>query len=379
MAQSQLESSSRRVEQLAARLALTDREVVIHDGETYLCMCTRNADHLRRHILKARTQLEFDHLDHAQPEAEYPREFYDADHGPQVSETVRVHMKKDLEMEEDTVGEERTWNINSDRFDDLKQVEVFVDDQVLERALDYALGQQPDHVVRTLRRSESQMRTLLYDARNTLFVVINPNDDYLRAAIGMAQQLLTTTLQGQELGAELRCEISARLVTLTALAWTKMLDEVSSRQDRFRHVVHINLKDHPPIVEVAAPTPSQWIGHEWIGSISESVISSCLLRVVKHLTLIPKHESHWQSITGSRGQLRSRLAVGPDGRSLHLEVANEPGYLTVETLAEAFERHFKTHFISGEYYSELEVRESNKRTAEPNNLLLKGEDLMSGD
>ena len=128
-----LESATVRVEQLAARLAITDRGMRVTTAQTYLALCTRNTAELQRAAAEARMAVTLGHMDSAQPGAEYSREWYDYDHGVEtgVQTTITMRVAPEMASQEGVLTARCQWSSNIIE----QQVEVFVGDVMLDEAV----------------------------------------------------------------------------------------------------------------------------------------------------------------------------------------------------------------------------------------------------
>lgn len=360
-----LETQTARVEQLAARAAISDHQMSVQHPTTYLQLCTRNSAELRKQVNTMHLELDAINQDAATPGAEYSREWYTENYGPSGAQvTLDLHMKVAAHIvtpQQTELAARRQWNTNTAGIEGFHQIEVLVGDPLCDVALADAIGASLSPVSAALHRAESLQRTLLYDHENTLYVVVSPHRDFTRAALACTQAWLAANEATMQLDREQRADLIVRLAAVLNGAWDRTLEMLDAGLGAKQRVLRINAAHTPPMRRDMCSTPSQWIQCEWLPALVSSAVVESLIDMVSGVCrAAPVAGAQWVPTPATDGRLETRIDTT---RPLHMsvDVRDNTAGSPVESIAEAYRRLWGHDYTQGEFYTAVEERTSLRR------------------
>ena len=350
-----------RVEQLAARLAITDAGMQVASAHTYLALCTRNSVELSRSIKRVQNDFAVHHLDSRQPEDEYPREYYDDDNGveaPPVT-TVKMNLDPRMAVHQQSLACTRVWTNNVHGV--VQQIEVLVGDWCLDAALieHCCVAQHRDAVaapvMRAQHRAEALLRTKMYDARNTLYVVVSVDANYVRMALASIHQWMERNYAG--LGVDLRCDVMTRLAAAVTSVWDRAKTLVPAQSAPSPvHRLSVELTATPLVTQTTQNAPSRYliVRDEW-RAISVACIQA-LVDLMTQTRYTPGETTTLDVVMGTRGRLMASVCADTPTHKKLVVCSSVAMSVAVEDVADAFRRLFSLDYVHGEFHTNLECR-----------------------
>lgn len=355
-----LETQTARVEQLAARAAISDHQMAVQHPTTYLQLCTRNSAQLHRQVNAMQRELEAINQDTPSPGAEYSREWYTHNYG-----SSGAHMTLDLHMsvaahimtpQQNELVERRQWNTNASGIEGLHQIEVLVGDPLCDVALADAIGATLSPVSAALHRAESLQRTLLYDQQNTLYVVVAPNRNFTRAALACTHAWMTANENTLQLNRDQRAALITRLAAVLNGSWDRTLEMLDTGLGPAQRVLRINASHTPAVRRDMCSTPSQWIQCEWLPQLVSSAVVESLIDMVSGVgRSSPVAGAQWAPVPATDGRLEARVdATRP--LYMNMDVRDNTSGTPVESITEGYRRLWNHEYTRGEFYTMVEER-----------------------
>lgn len=335
-----IEDASFRCEQIAARANLTDRGFHVNNAHTYLSMCTRNSLFTKDTIEAATIAHIYDTYDDV--------DYTNTNHSAQETLSIKLKMSPALADQEHALKTSRYWNLDGSE----EQIEIFVGDHRLDTSLLGAISANRSVVAQTLMRTESLLRSQIYDTKNTLYVVVDVSDNYTKIALACIHQWICNEFR--DIDVRVRCDVMTRLASAINGTWSLLKSSIENDATKHMRVLSVSFNDNPPVGQHIAHAPSRVFEHQYIGDIVCNVLLGPLDDMIRQVGR-KTHTTDLCTIDGTHGRLQSRISFVRLTR-VYVDVTSVTLFDDIEDIGTAFERLFKLRYQDGEFALELESR-----------------------